>query len=673
MRLTIRQYLLLLIGASILVFNGFLWYSLSQQQAKTAQVFDQSLRSTLSEVAYLLSKDLQSPDRVDFFKAYLERIAATNDAIDALVLAQGSHVLLSTDPSIDQVPRRDEVVLVTSRELPDLGRIRAYESEVRYYQGNQPRYLRLYALLDRTYLQSRIELDYSHLLLQLGLPPVVILLLLWWMLHRSLSRPLEALRQFAYYQSYTPRMFWLRELEAIRSSMLQTYQRLEQEKEELYKLSTTDSLSGLANRNSLDQRLSWLISDAARNKQEFAVFFLDLDNFKSVNDSQGHKIGDQLLVMVSEQLREVIRNSDIIARVGGDEFVFVLSNYHSHLELTRIADRVLERLSRPWVVEGYQLFISGSIGIALYPKDGSDTVTLLKNADIAMYQAKKRGRNQYAYFTEEVNREIQQDIALSKEMRQGLEVGEFELHYQPQTDSFSGEIIGIEALVRWNHPGRDLIPPDRFIPLAERTGLIIDLGDWILNEALRQQVEWRDRHGIDLDMAVNISALQFHDDHFESRLDKALDGSGADPARVHLEITETLLMQHADAYLDRLQRIHQRGFRFALDDFGTGYSSLAYLKTFPIDILKIDRMFIRDHDTVSGSIFLETIVKMAHTLQLDVICEGVESAEQLEYLVRIGCESYQGYYCARPLPAADFLTFMRRRKLSLVGEGDGSG
>jgi diguanylate cyclase (GGDEF)-like protein len=659
---------MLLIGASIVVFNLFFWYGLNQQQTKTAQVFDQNLRATLSEVAYLLSKDLGSPERADFFKAYLERIAATSDAIDALVLAQGSHVLLSTDPSVDRVPRRDEVILVSARELPDFDRTHAYETEVRYYQGNQPRYLRLYALLDRDYIRSRVGLDYSHLLLQLGLPPLLILLLLWWMLNRSLSRPLEALRQFAYYQSYTPRMFWLRELEAIRSSMLQTYQRLEQEKAELYKLSTTDSLSGLANRNSLDQRLSWLIAEASRNKQEFAVFFLDLDNFKSVNDSQGHKIGDQLLVMVAEQLREVIRNSDIIARVGGDEFVFVLSNYHSHLELTRIADRVLERLSQPWVVEGYQLFISGSIGIALYPKDGSDTVTLLKNADIAMYQAKKRGRNQYAYFTEEVNREIQHDITLSKEMRQGLEAGEFELHYQPQTDSFSGEITGIEALVRWNHPARGLIGPDRFIPLAERTGLIIDLGDWILREALRQQVEWRERQGIDLVMSVNISALQFHDDHFEHRLDEALKDSGADPERVHLEITETLLMRHADAYLDRLQRIHQRGFRFALDDFGTGFSSLAYLKTFPIDVLKIDRMFIRDHDTVSGAIFLETIVKMAHTLRLDVICEGVETAEQLDYLARIGCESYQGYYCSRPLPADEFLHFMRQRRLSLVGD-----
>ena len=420
MKLGIRQYLLLLFGGSILTYNLFFWYGLGRQHEKTVQVLDQNLRATLSEVAYLLSKDLQRPERADYFKTYFERIAATNDAIEALVLAQGSHVLLSSEPSIDRVPRRDQVALVSDRRLPDLDSVRAYETEVRYFDGSQPRYLRLHTLLDPGHIRSRIQLDYSQLLLQPGLPPLLILLL-GGLLHRSLSRPLEALRQFAYYQSYTPRMFWLRELEAIRSSMLQTYQRLEEEKAELYKLSTTDSLSGLANRNSLDQRLSWLISDAARNKQEFAVLFLDLDTFKSVNDVQGHKIGDQLLVMVSEQLREVIRNSDIIARVGGDEFVFVLSNYHSHIELTRIADRVLERLSQPWVVEGYQLFISGSIGIALYPKDGSDTVTLLKNADIAMYQAKKRGRNQYAYFTEEVNREIQQDIALSKEMRQGLE------------------------------------------------------------------------------------------------------------------------------------------------------------------------------------------------------------------------------------------------------------
>jgi diguanylate cyclase (GGDEF)-like protein len=659
--ISVRQYILILMGGCLLIFYAIFWFNYHQMERKTSLLITQNIRSSLAEVSYFLSKELTDARDVRAYKAYLDRVAAQYDYIAAIQLAQGSHLILSTDLAHKQIPRRENVTLVSNKEPVDLTKVQAFEGEVRFFQQLEETRLRLFIVLDQHFIKRILNRSLSEIALTQGLPPLLIFAVLWFVLSKTVSWPLEQLRQFAYYKSWIPKITHLREFEAIRASMAQTYERLEQEKKELYALSTTDSLSGLANRNFLDQRLAWFISDASRSKKEFAVLFLDLDHFKEVNDSLGHKVGDMLLVEVAQELRHIVREHDVLARVGGDEFIIVLSQYAGHLELTGVAERIIERLAQPWIIDNYKLFISGSIGIALYPKDGADNTSLMKHADIAMFEAKKNGRNQYAFFTEEVNRQIQHAIMLGKEMKSAMANDEFELYYQPKVNTITGEIFAAEALIRWNHPRRGVVAPDQFIPIAEKNGFIVELGEWVIAQTIRQQLEWKNTLGIDIKLSANVSPLQFQDANFEPKLFNQIDESGVERDKIDLEITESLFLQNSDRNLQGIHHIHQKGITFSLDDFGTGYSSLGFLKSLPIDTLKIDKVFIQDYATTSGAIFLETIVKMAHSLRMKVICEGVETEQQLAYLKSIGCEYYQGYFCSRPVMATQFIDLLKQQ------------
>ena len=659
--ISVRQYILALMAVCLMFFYGIFWYNYLQMEQKTSSIIDRNIRSSLAEISYFLSKELSNIDQIKTYKAYLDRAAAQNDYVAAIQIAQGSHLILSTDPALKQVPRRENIVLVNQKGNVDLTKVRAFEGELRFFQQLDEVSLRIFIVLDQALIRQTLKRSLSDIALTQGLPPLLIFAVLWFVLSKTMSWPLEQLRQFAYYKSYIPKITRLREFEAIRASMAQTYERLEQEKKELYALSTTDSLSGLANRNFLDQRLAWIISEASRSKQEFAVLFLDIDHFKEVNDSLGHKVGDLLLVQIAQELKHLVREHDVLARVGGDEFIIVLSQYNGHLELTGVAERIIARLAQPWIIDSYKLFISGSIGIALYPKDGADNTSLMKHADIAMFEAKKNGRNQYAFFTEEVNNKIQHEITLGKEMKSALSNDEFELYYQPKVNSMTGEIYAAEALIRWNHPRKGVVGPDQFIPIAENNGFIVELGEWVIAQTIRQQLEWKKDYGIDIKLSANVSALQFQDSHFESNLLQQINQSGIERDKIDLEITESLFLHNSERNLQSIQRIHQEGISFSLDDFGTGYSSLGFLKSLPIDTLKIDKIFIQDYGTTSGAIFLETIVKMAHSLRLKVICEGVETEPQLDYLKSISCEYYQGYFCSRPVMATQFIDLVKKQ------------
>ena len=463
--------------------------------------------------------------------------------------------------------------------------------------------------------------------------------------------PLELLRQFAYYQSKIPSAFRITELEYVRSSLIQTFRRLEEEKQELYELSRVDQLSGLMNRNALHERADWLIAEASRENTKFAVLFLDLDHFKDVNDSLGHKIGDSLLKTIAGYLQEVIRAEDFVARIGGDEFVIVINNYESHLELTRIMQRLLDRIKEPFVIESHPIYISGSVGVVMYPKDGSDMPTLLKHADIAMYEAKRKGRDQYHFFTDSLNHKVQKDIKLEKDLRNGLKNNEFKLYYQPKVDLKTGMIVGCEALIRWFHPQEGMVPPDDFIPLCEHNGFIVPLGEWVLYEAARQQVQWKNQGICDLPISVNVSVKQLHDENFEEKFTKVLNMTGILSNRLDVEITENMFLENTDRNFTIMSMIRFSGCTISLDDFGTGYSSLSYLKKFPMDTLKIDKTFMDDYESKSGAMFIETIVNIGKTLEMNVVAEGAETAEQIAFLREIGCDVYQGYYCSKPLPA----------------------
>ncbi len=420
-----------------------------------------------------------------------------------------------------------------------------------------------------------------------------------------------------------------------------------------------DALTELPNRSLLGQRLTEALERSQRQGERLAVLFLDLDRFKYVNDSLGHHAGDLLLQAVSRRFMNCVREDDTVARMGGDEFVILLPALPDRDHAAEIAERIVAALAEPLEVRGQRLTITPSIGIAVYPDDGPDGETLIKNADAAMYLAKEEGRNGYRFYARELSGHVSERLQVENELRQALEEHDFELHYQPQFDVASGEITGIEALLRWRHPQRGLVAPDRFIPIAEDSGLIVPIGEWVLRAACEQVRAWRRAGLLAVPVAVNLSARQFDQPRLAEQIAGVLADTGLEAGQLELELTESLVMRDPERSSETLNRCKALGVEIAIDDFGTGYSSLAYLRRFPIDRLKIDRSFIKDIVTEpDDAAIAQTIVAMAHSLRLTVVAEGVEDAAQLRLLQRWGCDSYQGFLTSRPLPGAQMTALL---------------
>jgi diguanylate cyclase (GGDEF)-like protein len=422
-----------------------------------------------------------------------------------------------------------------------------------------------------------------------------------------------------------------------------------------------DPLTELPNRVLARDRVERAIAVAHRTQARMALLYLDLDHFKTVNDSLGHGAGDRLLKTVALRLRAALRETDSICRQGGDEFLIVLGELPDTAAVKPVIDKLMAALVQPMRIDGQEIATTASIGVAHCPDDGTDFDTLLQKADTALYRAKDAGRNGYRFFDEQMNQQVVERLQLNNGLRQALEQGEFVLHYQPQVDLHSGEVIGAEALLRWNWPGAGLVPPGRFIAQAEESGLIVPIGDWVIGEACRQAMAWQ-RGGLPaMTVAVNLSALQFGRGDVEQVVARALRDSGLSPSCLELELTESILLSHTDQVLAIVQRLKGLGVKLSIDDFGTGYSSLSYLKRFAVDKLKIDRSFVADLlvDADDGAI-VRAIVQMAHGLGLTTIAEGVEDAAVARRLVELGCEEAQGFHFARPLPPDQFAAFMRR-------------
>jgi len=430
----------------------------------------------------------------------------------------------------------------------------------------------------------------------------------------------------------------------------------------VYRLAHYDALTNLPNRALLQDRLSQAIAQAKRHDRKIAVLFFDLDDFKLVNDTMGHVAGDVLLQLVAGNLKSCVREEDTVARLGGDEFVVILSDITSAQDAAGVAEKILSIMREPLPLEDREVSISFSLGVSLYPDDGLDGETLLKHADIALYRAKDGGKDRAAFFTLEMTRALEARQRLEEDMKVALEQRQFVLYYQPQIDLASGRMIGVEALIRWEHPERGLVPPFEFIPLAEETGLILSIGRWVLEDACRQQHAWK-KKGINVRMAVNLSARQLQDEGLLNVLACVLEAFAVEPGMLELELTETCLMDDPEDAVKLMQDIKNLGLRLAMDDFGTGYSSLSYLKRFAMDTLKIDQSFVRNlPDDEQDAAIATTIIAMGHNLGLNVLAEGVETEEQLKFLQKHGCDEVQGYYFSKPMPA---------EKIQLLLEKDG--
>ena len=433
------------------------------------------------------------------------------------------------------------------------------------------------------------------------------------------------------------------------------------------KLAYHDPVTGLPNRTLLHDRLQLAINRAERDSQGVAILFLDLDRFRAINDSLGHAIGDALLKQVGSRLLDCVRSSDTVARLGGDEFVVLISALENDHAVGSVVMKILEQLAEPYLIDEHEVYSSSSIGISIYPRDGHDAEELLKNADMAMYQAKEAGRNTCHFFSPELNMRATERLLLENTMRRALEREEFFLAYQPQMELNSGHVAGIEALIRWRHPDLGIVPPNNFIPIAEETGLIVPLGEWVLAEACRQGVRWQQEGHPPIRIAVNVSARQFRQKNLGDRIEKILAETGFNPELLELELTESAVMENPEEAILTLRQLKKMGITLSIDDFGTGYSSLSHLKHFPIDRLKIDRSFVkhvtRDHNDAT---IAEAIIALAHSMNLTVVAEGIEHSEQMEFMHQRRCDTMQGYYLSRPVTAGEFGTFLKR-----LGESDG--
>ncbi|MET0356881.1 MAG: EAL domain-containing protein [Cellvibrio sp.] len=437
-------------------------------------------------------------------------------------------------------------------------------------------------------------------------------------------------------------------------------------KEQIDFLANHDNLTGLPNRVLLNDRLDMAITTAGRLRKKVGVLFIDLDRFKNVNDSLGHSVGDQLLTETAKRLSASVRSDDTVSRLGGDEFVVLMPNVKDETIPADLAIQLCDVLQEAYNLGGISLHVTPSIGVAVYPDDGEDSNELIKNADAAMYLAKEKGRNNYQFYTPLLNSRTLDRLKLESDLRLALEQGGFELHYQPQVFAKSKELWGAEALIRWRHPERGLIPPADFIPLAEETGLIIPLGSWVFAEAARQVTAWRKQGFPNLVVSVNISAVQFRKEDFVETIKKIMKEEGAVAHSLELEVTESILMHDMESSINTLNDLRAIGFRIAIDDFGTGFSSLNYLRRLPVNVLKIDQSFVREMTIERASLaIVESIIALAHSLDKETIAEGVETKLELDLLSERNCHLIQGYYFSRPLPPHMFEAWVNQNQGSI--------
>ncbi|SNS98676.1 PAS domain S-box-containing protein/diguanylate cyclase (GGDEF) domain-containing protein [Noviherbaspirillum humi] len=436
-------------------------------------------------------------------------------------------------------------------------------------------------------------------------------------------------------------------------------------------LAQHDYLTGLPNRFLLNDRLAQAIALALRHGKRAALMFLDLDRFKHVNDTLGHVIGDLLLKQIAARLKDCVRECDTVSRQGGDEFVILLQEVADTIGAARVAAHILEAIGKPYFIDDHEIHISGSIGISICPEDGEDSETIIKHADAAMYQAKAEGRNNYQFFTRNISERAIKRFAMEGNLRRAIARDESALYYQPKIEIATGRVIGAEALLRWQLQSSEIISPAQFIPVAEESGLIIPIGEWVLRQACRQNRAWQEAGYPAMPVAVNVSAVQFRDKHFLELVSRVLQETGLDPSNLELELTESVTMQEVDTTIGLMRSIKDMGISLSIDDFGTGYSSFSYLRRLPIDTLKIDKSFVQDIATdPDGAAIVSAIISMAKILKQKVIAEGVETPAQYEFLRQQGCDQIQGYYFSEPLPAEEFEARFLREQVAGMAQAE---
>jgi diguanylate cyclase (GGDEF)-like protein len=654
-RISIRLFILS-IFLSAFIAQTFIFYGFFKSaEQNMVTLLRENLQAKALMLKHFLEKNIQI-DNINNIVTFIDNSVVTSDIIkDIHIVNNNQKLIYSTDKSSHPIHEQIKCLNMTEITRANLYETECFTFSIKLFNGLTPYYYKIYLYTNTHYIDSLLSHQkYKYISYFFGFT-LLFFLFFWYIMTVYLTKPLEKLRQFAYYSTKEPEVFRISELESIRYSLANTFSRLKQEQEELYKLSTKDSLCGLYNRLSLMEKLKWVISKAQRNNSKFALIFIDLDNFKNINDSKGHDFGDEILQEVAALLFEVIRENDFVARFGGDEFVIILPDLQDETTIIDIAQRIQKQFQ---ALTDHAL-ITASMGIAIYPKDGKDASTLLKNADIAMYKAKELGKSKYHFFTESLNKVIEEHLFIQKLLRKALREKHFRLYYQPKIDITTNKIVGCEALLRLEDPAAEGIPTDTLITVAEKSGLIKEIGQWVIEEASEQLEKWKGTPLEEIKVSINVSTVQFHDKMFLEHLTSTVIFYDIH-SKLDIELTESLLISDIKTTVTYIEKIKALGITLSLDDFGTGYSSLSYLKQIPFDTLKIDRSFVKDMHSKQNHSFVEMIIDISKILDLEVVAEGVETKEQLHQLQTMGCDFYQGYLCSPPLPVEAFEALFHR-------------
>jgi len=658
--LSIKKFFLFAL-LTIIVSEGFIFFHFYSHYKKSVSLLlTQNIQNDILSLKHFLDKNLKS-NNITNITSQLNNVNVTSNLIEDVRIYDNFHTLLYSDLVKEKESTCPNISTINSSTILD---VPCYSFATTLYNGLQPYYFQNEVHINKSFIDNLLAKNLQEQIIPYVLFIFATILLLWLLVKREIVLALEKLRQYAYYNNEAPKKFFIKEIESIRYSLSMTFSRLQEEQNKLYKLSTKDPLSGLYNRLSLMERLQWFVSQHKRSHTSFALLFLDLDNFKNINDSKGHNFGDEVLKHISSTLLEIVRENDIVSRFGGDEFVILLPDVSDEKRVVEFLDRVQKELATPIVFDNFRYTTTASIGITLYPRDGKDGQTLLKHADIAMYKSKELGKNNFHFFTESLNAIVQNKIAMQRKIENALEHKHFELYYQPKVEIKTGRIISCEALIRLNDPIDGLISPDSFIPIAEENNSIIAMGEWIITQATRQVEIWQeDALCQNLKVSINVSAKQFSDKNLLKHIAK--ETQKIDISKLDIELTESILAKDYDKVLSTLQSLKTLGLTLSLDDFGTGYSSLSYLKNIPYDTIKIDKSFIDDFLVNEKNLsFVKMIINIAKTLHLEVVAEGVETQEQMSKLMELECDMYQGYLCSKPLPAKEFELLVHRTNAS---------
>jgi len=657
----IKQLIFSIILFILFVISLIFYFFYKEQQQKLFEVLSDNIKKSLISTSYISTKILnqqQNRENVIIIKTLLDRKVAESEYIRGFIVEKDKKPLYVSGDVHLKIPLNAKTSLKDIK-LNDLLDNKAFEKNLVFYINGKKVVYKLYMFLDKDKIKNLFfMLKVKYIAIFYGLI-FILFFFLNYVINRVLVIPLVKLQKFAEQKEHKPEKFFIVELDSIKESLANSFEKLDNIIANLYETTITDSLTRVGNRKLLKKHVKELIS---KNKK-FAMVFLDLDNFKEINDFFGHSVGDEIIIKVTDILKKIIKKPNIITRLGGDEFILIIETSKELNNLELFLQKIVDEIHQKWVIREEEIYLSASMGIVVYPTDDNSFYELLKKADIAMYEAKKLGKNKYIIFTKDVQEKIDFEFKLKNKLKKALENNEFELYLQPQF-SEDEKIIGVEALIRWNSD-EGIIFPSVFIPIAEKTGLIYEIGKWVIQESVNILNYWQKKDEMKhFSLSFNVSVVQLRHEKFLCDFKEIVKELKIDDkAKLEVEITESVFIEdkHRAKYL--LAKIREMGFKINLDDFGTGYSSLSVLKEFKMDILKIDKSFVDEVLNKDGEIYVKTIIDMAKNLNLKTVAEGMETREQFEKLRELGVDYYQGYYFAKPMRLEEFEKFVKNRTI----------